>query len=238
MSSYLKPYRTLPILDCGEPLIPIAIPSIVLVDPAPYAQLGADYGGKSPYQLRSGVVQALAQAQHALDQEAPGWKLQIFDAYRPLSVQQFMVDYTFEQLRQASNAVHPLNPSEQDELLAQVYQVWAMPSDDPATPPPHSTGAALDLTIVDDQGQAITMGGEIDELSPRSLPQYYAHSGDSLEQNYHRHRRLLNRVMETAGFLRHPEEWWHFSLGDQFWAWQYNQQHLENPVIARYGRVD
>ncbi|WP_413325826.1 M15 family metallopeptidase [Synechococcus sp. MIT S9503] len=26
--------------------------------------------------------------------------------------------------------------------------------------------------------------------------------------------------MTEAGFARHPNEWWHFSHGDQLWAWQ------------------
>ena len=36
--------------------------------------------------------------------------------------------------------------------------------------------------------------------------------------------------METAGFAQHPNEWWHFSLGDQLWAWRTGGQ------TARYGR--
>jgi D-alanyl-D-alanine dipeptidase len=44
--------------------------------------------------------------------------------------------------------------------------------------------------------------------------------------------------MESAGFLRHPGEWWHFSLGDQLWAWLYNQRNPESSMIARYGRIE
>ena len=25
--------------------------------------------------------------------------------------------------------------------------------------------------------------------------------------------------MEQAGFVQHPNEWWHFSYGDQLWSW-------------------
>ena len=27
-------------------------------------------------------------------------------------------------------------------------------------------------------------------------------------------------VMLKAGFVQHPNEWWHFSYGDQLWAWK------------------
>jgi D-alanyl-D-alanine dipeptidase len=43
--------------------------------------------------------------------------------------------------------------------------------------------------------------------------------------------------MTQAGFERHPQEWWHFSLGDQLWAWQ-RQQQTGELVMAHYGRAD
>jgi D-alanyl-D-alanine dipeptidase len=27
-------------------------------------------------------------------------------------------------------------------------------------------------------------------------------------------------VMLEVGFAQHPNEWWHFSQGDQLWAWR------------------
>lgn len=26
--------------------------------------------------------------------------------------------------------------------------------------------------------------------------------------------------MGAAGFAQHPNEWWHYSFGDQLWAWR------------------
>ena len=43
--------------------------------------------------------------------------------------------------------------------------------------------------------------------------------------------------MSHAGLIRHPDQWWHFSLGDRMWAWLHNQQHSEDTVQARYGRI-
>jgi D-alanyl-D-alanine dipeptidase len=221
----MKPYSKIPIQDCGEPLVPIALENIYLEDPAPYVLLGADYQGKSPYCLRIGVLTALAQAQENLSQGQPGWKIKVFDAYRPIAVQQFMVDYTFGQiLAQDKLTLEQLSKAQRQQILEEVYQIWAIPSHDPATPPPHSTGAALDITLINELGQAVAMGGEIDELSPRSQPNFYAQATAQEAQIYDHHRCLLNDLMESVGFLRHPGEWWHFSLGDQLWAWQYNQR--------------
>lgn len=234
----MKPYQTLPIQECGEPLVAIPLEYFQVVSPHPYVKLGADYAGKSPYFLREGVLNALVKAQKYLQQDYPGWQIQIFDAYRPLAVQQFMVDYTFASvLKTQKLKPENLSPQQTEKIWQQVYKLWAIPSDNPLTPPPHSTGAAVDITLVDHTGKVIDMGGEIDELSSRSHPNYYANSHHPLAKKYHQYRELLNRITNAAGFLRHPGEWWHFSFGDQMWAWQYNQQYPTHPVIARYGRV-
>lgn len=233
----MKPYHSVVIQECGEPLVPIPLEVFAVESPHPYEKLGADYQGKSPYFLRQGVLEALIAAQNQLEQICPGWQIQIFDAYRPIQVQQFMVDYTFASvLEQRGLIAAELSPSQQEQIWQEVYQLWAIPSYNPLTPPPHSTGAAIDLTLVDAQGQVVDMGGSIDELSERSQPNYYENNPTPEAQEYHRRRELLSGVMKGAGFSRHPGEWWHFSLGDQMWAWLHNQDFPHHPVNARYGR--
>lgn len=235
-SGYMRPDRYIPIQECGEPLIAIPLEHFAIESPHPYQKLGAQYHKKSPYYLRQGVVTALLKAQEKLSQQHPQWKLKIFDAYRPIAVQQFMVDYTFNSLAAQYDPIE-LTPQQRQKLWDRVYQLWAIPSDDPATPPPHSTGSAVDLTIVDENGRDLDMGGKIDELSARSHPDYYANASDSKSQQYHHHRQLLDRVMSEAGFCRHPEEWWHFSLGDRLWAWLSSRENSDSKAIARYGRI-
>jgi len=61
------------------------------------------------------------------------------------------------------------------------------------------------------------MGSAIDELSPRSHPNYF-YQYQPVEQHYHSHRQLLWDVMRYSGFSA-SGQWWHFSIGDQMWAW-------------------
>jgi zinc D-Ala-D-Ala dipeptidase len=235
---HMKPYRQIPIQECGEPLIAIPLRLFSVETPHPYIKCGADYEGKSPYYLRQGVLDRLIQAQDRLQQLHSGWQIQIFDAYRPVEVQEYMVNYTFRQtIVQRNLDLAKLSELERAAILEEVYQIWAIPSFDLETPPPHSTGAAIDITLVDEHGQLIEMGSPIDEMSDRSLPAYFASSQDPTEQKYQHNRQLLDQIMTYAGFRRHPAEWWHFSIGDQLWAWLNNQTDPQHPIPAYYGRA-
>lgn len=232
----MKPYQQIPIHECGEPLLPVPLSEFAVVDPHPYIACGADYGEMSPYYLRAGAIDRLRQAQQNLSQIHPGYRLQIFDAYRPVAVQQYMVNYTFQQVLQTrQQPASDLTPAEAAEIWQQVYQIWAVPSFNPATPPPHSTGAAIDLSIIDENQQSLDMGSPIDEMSERSQPDYFARRSSG--QQFHHNRELLYRVMTSAGFQRHPGEWWHFSWGDQLWAWICRENNVLLSGVACYGRL-
>ncbi len=234
--SATKPYSAVPIEDCQDPLVPIQGDYLVKVDPHPYAALGAPYGAFSPFFLRQGVLTRLQGAAAALQDRYPGWAIVVYDAYRPIPVQRFMVHHTFDGLaveRQVDGPTLrglPEDPIAQ-EIWAQVHQFWALPSADPATPPPHSTGAAIDITLCDERGEPVDMGCPIDECSPRSFPNYFATATLPQERAAHRHRLLLLDLLESQGFAQHPNEWWHFSWGDQLWAWQRQQ------ATARFGAI-
>lgn len=237
-----KPYQGIPIQDNGDRLVAIPGDRLALIQPHPYVILGAPYGDKSPFYLREPVVTALLNAQTHLEQRHPQWRIQIFDAYRPIPVQRFMVDYTFQDLAQQQHLdIDRLSPQATQDLWEQVHQFWAVPSSDPTMPPPHSTGAAVDVTLLDDRGNPIPMGCPIDECSPRAYPDHFAQTSDPQEQTYHHSRLLLRQVMTEAGFRNHPWEWWHFSLGDQLWAWlglpEPREQQSLATVQARYGAI-
>ncbi len=233
----MRPYHQIPIIESGEPMREIPLELFAVESPHPYAKLGAPYGEYSPYYLRQGVVERLIQAQNYLALLHPGWYIQIFDAYRPLTVQQFMVDYSFKLAMQERGWTGvSLSPQQQEEIWEAVYKIWAVPSLDLKTPPPHSTGAAINITLVNDAGEIVNMGSPIDEMSDRSLPNYYSHLSQPDAQQYDAARQLLFDIMLKAGFQRNTREWWHFSYGDQMWAWLHNQAHANDSVTAIYGR--
>jgi len=241
----MKPYQHIPISDCNEPLVPIPADGFVLPGQHPYVAVGAPYGGRSPYFLREGVLRRLHQAQQWIQARQPDWRIFIFDAYRPITVQQYMVDYTFAELVRSHHLTpNALSEMQRQAFLEQVHQFWAVPSTNPATPPPHSTGAAIDVTLANTTGTELDMGSPIDEMSPRSEPDYFAAIADPSCPQYdprgaecHQRRQLLRSAMLNAGFCTHPKEWWHFSYGDQFWVWQQQQAGKDAPSMALYGAI-
>jgi D-alanyl-D-alanine dipeptidase len=234
-------YRSVPIAECGEPLLPIPAGLFAFTDPHPYAVLHAPYGGASPWMMRRRVLEALIDAQASLAMLRPGWQLKLFDAYRPVAVQAFMVWREFRQ--QAERAGKTLAsfrdppdlaeraPELYAELAATVFRFWGVPSEDPRCPPPHSTGAAVDLTLQDASGREADMGCPIDETTQRAYPDFFADAREPAMRDIHERRQLLNEVMTSAGFDRHANEWWHFSLGDQMAAF------ARGEACAVYGRA-
>lgn len=252
----MKPYQQVPIHECHELLVEIPIAHFAVESPHPYVKLLAPYGNKSPYYLRQGVLERLLIAQTILQKRHPGWRIQIFDAYRPIAVQQFMVDYTFNRTVRAEGLSDAtLTEEARQAILEKVYQFWAVPNLDSTMPPPHSTGAAIDVTLVDAVAQVVDMGSPIDEMSRRSYPDYYAAALNSNTLNasekaaietapekhqqahFHLNRQILKLAMTAAGFEQHPYEWWHFSYGDQLWAWLVGQRAPDQQPLARYGAI-
>ena len=226
-----KTYRTLKqkitINECEEKLI--EIPSRFLrFSPHPYEKLNAPYDGKSPFFLREGLVSRLEKAQERLSSLKHGHRLKIFDAYRPLSVQRFMIEYDTNRisLERFSAIFEELSVEHKKEVQDTISHFWSPIGENiKLSPPPHSTGGALDLSIVDADGVELDMGTDIDELVDASESVYY----ENTQTLYQKNRELLLEVMEYAGFVQLPTEWWHFSYGDQIWAV------ATNSINAKYG---
>ena len=230
----LKPWNNIKINECKEPLISIP-KSIFRLTPHPYMSLGAPYiAGTDPWVLRRSVLKRLILAQQLLSEINPQLQLALFDAWRPISVQKFMFDYTVQETCK-SRGINVNNLSFNgsiNDVIDEVSCFWAKPSFDPLTPPPHSTGAAIDLTLADMNFKPLDLGCEIDFIGPESSPNFYNRESFGMTDSelvFHSRRTLLFSVMNQAGFAQHPNEWWHFSYGDQLWSW------LNNKTSAIYG---
>lgn len=132
----------------------------------------------------------VADAQQRLKKLRPELSLIIYDAARPMQIQQEMWD----QVKGTDKRVYVSNPRNGGGL--------------------HNYGAALDLTIVDADGLPLPMGSPFDYFGDEARPdQEEAMISQGKITSAHLHNRLLLRqVMTEAGFRVLPSEWWHFNL--------------------------
>lgn len=113
------------------------------------------------------------------------------------------------------------DPRLQAELHDRVYRddtlppgFVAYPDPDPAHCPPHASGGTLDLTLTW-RGFALALGTGFDAFVPQAAAAALETAGAVLERDL---RRLLATVMSGAGFVQHPQEWWHWEFGTRYWA--------------------
>jgi zinc D-Ala-D-Ala dipeptidase len=141
--------------------------------------------------LRPEAAKAVAKAHKVLkDKGYGGFKM--FDCYRPKPYQQRLWD--------------------------------KVPDDRYVTPPwkgsQHTRGLAVDLTIVDKNGNELDMGTPFDTFSEKAHSTY-----QDLPKNVLENRKLLRGVLADVGFKGIRTEWWHFSYqnakyGLSDWVWK------------------
>ena len=148
------------------------------------------YGDLQRAYLLPEVALMLERAAELLHRERPDLRFIIYDAARPMSVQQRM----WNLVKGTSNYIYVSNPARGGGL--------------------HNYGAAVDLTLADHTGRPLPMGTPFDffgaaahidreeELLAKNLI-----TSQELEN-----RRLLRRVMRQAGFIPLRSEWWHFNF--------------------------
>lgn len=176
--------------------------------------------------LRRSVAEKLLKVNARAGQA--GLELFLFDAWRPRAVQAYFHDVWMPaELKRR-------NPSLQGQRLTdEVERYWAAPSADAESPAPHATGAAVDLTLRWRDEAYLWMGSLFDDataLAARDRFETLAQDNFSFsDSEAQANRRLLHWLMTEEGFAGHPEEWWHFSWGDQLWA------ALTNVPAAHYG---
>lgn len=79
--------------------------------------------------------------------------------------------------------------------------------------PPHCTGGAVDVSLVDEKGEEINLSEPFSKYYDE--PQLVSEKISSKAQEL---RLLLNKIMLDQGFAPNPKEYWHFSYGEKSWA--------------------
>lgn len=150
-----------------------------------------------------------------------GYKLRIFDAWRPFALQEELYErYSQEIVREFH--LEGCSESQKKEIIERYV---SEPVCDWLVPPVHTTGGAVDLTILDNHQHELDMGTGFDAFSDEAHTAYFENGKNNTVRD---NRRLLYNVMTCAGFTNLPSEWWHFDFGDHFWGY-----YCQKPAIFR-----
>lgn len=186
-----------------------------------YYEKGIPGAPKSCY-LRETAAKLLVKAAELLPD---GYKIMVFDGWRPYSVQKRLWDYYYREVMHK-----PENKGlSQEELEFKTSFFVSKPTEDITKPFLHNTGGAVDVTICTAEGKSLNMGTAFDDFTGRAWTNYYEihDENDEVKKN----RRMLYNVMLEAGFTNLPSEWWHYDYGTKFWAYFKSQDALY------YGRL-
>jgi len=145
------------------------------------------YGDFKETFLHEKAFTMLKAASEELDRRRPGYRLLVFDALRPRSVQRILFSY--------------VKGTPEEKYVA-----------NPDRGGMHNYGFAVDLSIQDDRGKELDMGTPFDDFTELSQPQLedkFLKTGKLSKQQL-ANRKLLREVMEKQGFKVLSHEWWHF----------------------------
>ena len=147
-----------------------------------------------------------------------GYRLKVFDAYRPASaVKHFVLWGIEDQDVRMKPYFYP--DLEKQALFAEGY-IARLSS--------HSRGSTVDLTLLDMKtGKEVDMGSPFDLFSPVSHPD----CREITEEQY-ANRMALQQAMVRNGFRPIDCEWWHFTLDHE----PYPDTYFEFPVSSAYLR--
>lgn len=140
--------------------------------------------------LHPKAARALAKAQRILKETHPGLSLKVYDAARPMHIQQKM----WNVVAGTSKNIYVSNPANGGGL--------------------HNYGMAVDVTLCDARGDTLPMGTHIDYLGRMAHIDVEAgmERRGQITKQARRNRELLRSVMRQAGFRPLRTEWWHFNF--------------------------
>jgi D-alanyl-D-alanine dipeptidase len=205
----------MPIVENNEPLVDIIqYPQIILSkkDSCPY-QKAPSYS-----KVRKTVADLLVQAAKYLPK---GIQFYLEEGHRSLSVQKIIFDEYYQKLL----LNHP--NWDKETLFCETTKYVAPPERNA----PHSTGGAIDISLVTESGEKIDMGPDMNETPDQNQNRNFTYASN-ISAAVKANRKILIETLTRFGFVNYPTEWWHWSFGDRYWAYHAKKE------FALYGSIE
>ena len=192
--------------ECGEELVDIARLNTLRFGPSPEVENNTDYT-----KLRRTVYEKLLEADRLLPK---GLHLCRYEGWRSLQLQEKLF---LEHKRRIAAS----NPKRSEpELFRQAVKMVSPVVDAKGSKnvPPHSTGGAVDVYLVDGAGKLLDMGLEIKNWTRDLTGDISRMDSPSISPAAKKNRRIIAKTLSEVGFVNYPGEYWHWSYGDRYWA--------------------
>jgi D-alanyl-D-alanine dipeptidase len=211
VSEPVSDLRHVPIRDNGEELVNfLEVCTDLLVDEPRFKY-------RRETMLRRTVAEMLCRANGLLPR---GYRLLITEGWRPPHIQRRIYLWSWERFRKR-------HPEWSDVQLKRVVNRYTAPLSD-KVPPPHTTGGAVDLYLAGEDGKALDLISPFERFDTRC----YSLDSAGLSDIARKHRSILAEALSAAGMTNYPSEYWHWSYGDQGWAYRGRHSH------ALYGTIE
>ena len=191
--------RRVKIVECGEPLVDFLVecPALVLDRPR--------FNYRRETLLRKSVCEKLCAANEALLRR--GYHIRVVEGWRPPFIQRRMYRWSYNRFAES-------HPEWGEAQLRRMTNRFTAPMND-RVPPPHTTGGAIDV--------ALYRGDEaMDMMSPYGSRDHrgFVAGAPRLSDEARRNREILAEAIVPTGITNYPSEYWHWSYGDQGWAYR------------------
>ncbi|WP_051530020.1 M15 family metallopeptidase [Anoxybacillus tepidamans] len=173
--------------------------------------------------VRFSVAEKLSTAKALLPK---GVRFLVKEGYRPLHIQQL----AFERALQRAKKSFP--NEDLNYWLAEASKYVAPP--DVA---PHPTGGAIDLTLIDANGNELDLGTQYDAI-PQETNYATFFDATNISKQAMQNRQMLAYALQSVGFVNYFTEWWHWSYGDKYWAVMTNADWAVYPPVSEQELVD
>lgn len=191
--------RYVTIKECDEPLVDFLEMCPLLLQAKPRWLYTREH------LLRQSAAKKLCQAAENLPK---GYRIAVIEGWRPPHIQRRMYAASWARWKEQL-------PDWKDSALRRLVNRFTAPPHS-KVPPPHSTGGAMDIMLANEQGEELDMTSPYAQRDRRAYP--FAAKG--LSDIARKHRSILHEAFEGTAISNYPSEYWHWSYGDQGWAYR------------------
>jgi zinc D-Ala-D-Ala dipeptidase len=199
---------SIPIVENHEPMVDLKDQHEIIFGESPEIPNNTDYT-----KMRKTVYEKLVQAQKLLP---PGLHFCLWEGYRSLHTQKIIFENRYAKIKR----LHPTWTHEQVFMESTRLVSPVVHLDGSKNIPPHSTGGAIDVYLLDAKNHPVPMGIHPKDWMDDNDGSISVTASKTISPEAQHNRQIMSAALSAVGFANYTAEYWHWSYGDRYWAFQ------------------